>query len=191
VRSFIDTDRNRERGVVEKWDTTTVTITDHRPSIELLAAQRDTAIIGVQGATALDSVWVRVTLDKPYDSRTQLSPSMVGIKRADSTEVQVDAVMTEERMLVLRQVPDTAPPRPGTTPITPPPGDLPSTRPPAARPSVPSPLNVIVVRVNPLTPLKAGERYTITVRTLPNLLGHAGTASGVFDGPRPPARPPV
>jgi hypothetical protein len=191
VRSFIDADHNRDRGVLEKWDTTTVTISDHRPSIEILAAQRDTAIIGLQGATALDSVWVRVMLDKPFDPRTQLSPTMVGIKRADSSDVQIDAVMTEERMQVLRQVPDTAAPPPTTTPIAPPPANLPSTRPPEAKPTLPSPVNVLIVRVNPLTPLKAGERYTITVRTLPNLVGHAGSASGVFDGPRPPTRPPV
>ena len=37
-----------------------------------------------------------------------------------------------------------------------------------------------MVRVNPLTPLRTGERYTITVRALPNLLGRAGSASGGF-----------
>jgi hypothetical protein len=190
IRSFIDADHNRDRGVVEKWDTTTVTVADHRPAIELLAAQRDTAIIGIQGVAALDSAWVRVTLDKPYDARTQLSATMVAIKRADSSDVQVESVVTEERAAVLRQVPDSATPRPATIPIPPPPTDLPSTRPPPARPTIPSPLNVIVVRVNPLTPLKAGERYTITVRALPNLLGHSGSAAGVFEGPRPPAKPP-
>jgi hypothetical protein len=44
--------------------------------------------------------------------------------------------------------------------------------------------------VNPLTPLRAGERYTITVRALPNLRGRAGSNAAVFDGPRPPSRPP-
>jgi hypothetical protein len=165
-------------------------VSDHRPSIELLAAQRDTAVIGLQSAQALDSVWVRITLDKPYDPRTQLSPTMVTIKRPDSSVVQVEMAMTEERAQVLRQVPDTTAPRPTTPVIPPPPTDIPSTRPPVARPSLPSPRNIIVVRVNPLTPLKTGERYTLTVRALPNLLGRVGAAIGVFDGPPPPARPP-
>ena len=190
VRSFIDADRNRDRGVVEKWDTTTVNVTDHRPSIEVLAAQRDTAIIGIQSASALDSIWVRVQLDKPFDARTLLALSMVDIRRKDSSVVQVEAVMTEERAAVLRQVRDTSQ-RPPANPIPAPPADLPSTRPPAARPTVPPPLNVIMVRVNPLTPLKSGERYTITVRALPNLLGHSGSSAAVFDGPRPPAKPPA
>jgi hypothetical protein len=190
IRSFIDADHNRDRGVVEKWDTVTVDVSDHRPSIELLDAQRDTAVIGLQGVQALDSVWIRVMLDKPYDPRTPLSPTMIAVKRADSSVVQVEAVMTEDRAQVLRQVADTAAPKPATPVIPAPPTDLPSTRPPEARPSLPSPRTIIFVRVNPLTPLKAGERYTIAVRALPNLLGRSGTTSGVFDGPRPPARPP-
>jgi hypothetical protein len=194
VRSFIDADHNRERGVVEKWDTTTVTVTDHRPSIELLDAQRDTAVVGIQNAEALDSIWVRITLDKPYDPRVQLSSSMLSIKRADSSDVQVEALVTEERAAVLRQPRDTTP-RPATAqpanpPVRQPLDSIPSTRPPAARPSVPTPLKVIMARVNPLTPLKTGERYTITVRALPNLIGKAGSSSGVFDGPRPPAAKP-
>ena len=190
VRTFIDTDRNRDRGVVEKWDTVTVNVTDHRPSIELLAAQRDTAAIGIQGAQALDSVWVRVQLDKPFDPRTQLSSTMVAIKRTDSSVVQVELVVTEERAQVLRQVADSGAAPPPTPVVPPPPAGLPSTRPPEARASLPSPRSVIMVRVNPLTPLKAGERYTITVRAIPNLLARTGSAVAVFDGPRPPARPP-
>lgn len=190
IRSFIDADRNRDRGVIEKWDTTTVNVTDHRPSIELLAAQRDTAIVGIQSVQALDSVWVRIALDKPYDPRVQLAFTMVSIKRADSSDVQVEAVMPEERMQVLRQVRDSTAARPSTDPIPPPPTDIPSTRPPTARPSLPIPQTVIVARVSALTPLKAGERYTITVRALPNLLGRSGSSAGVFDGPRPPSRPP-
>jgi hypothetical protein len=188
VRTFIDTDRNRERGIVEKWDSVTVTVADHRPSIELLAAQRDSAPVGVQRAEALDSVWVRVDLDKPYDPRVALAASMIAITRADSSAVQVEAVMNEERALVLRQRADTTL-RPVAPPVTAPP-DIPPTRPPEARPSLPAPKSVIFVRANPLTPLKTGERYTITVRALPNLQGRTGTAVGVFDGPRAPTRPP-
>jgi hypothetical protein len=190
VRGFIDVDHNRDRGVLEKWDTTTVTITDHRPSIELLAAQRDTAVIGIQRVEALDSVWIRVELDKPFDPRVQLVPSMVGIKGPDSSIVQVEVVVTEERATILRQPRDSAgrtEPTNAQPPATP---AIPSTRPPVAKPSLPPPEKTIMVRVNPLTPLKTGERYTISVRALPNLLGRAGTAAGSFDGPRPPAKPP-
>jgi hypothetical protein len=188
VRTYIDADRNRDRGVLEKWDSATVTVTDHRPSIELLAAQRDSAPVGIQSAVALDSVWVRIDLDKPFNPRVQLAPSMVAVLRADSSVIQVEALMTEERALVLRQPADT-----GARPVAAPPPvtGLPSTRPPVATPSLPRPVNVIYARVNPLTPLKTGERYSITVRALPNLQGRAGSSPAVFDGPRVPTRPPV
>ena len=189
VRTFIDADHNHDRGVLEKWDTLTVNVTDHRPSVELLAAQRDTAVIGVRRAEALDSVWIRVELDKPFDPRTTLASTMVDVRRADSSVVQVEAVMTEERAQILRQRADSSPrPAPPPAPI---PNDLPSTRPPAARPALAPPITVFFARVNPLTPLRAGERYVITVRALPNLIGHSGSSSATFEGPRPPSRPPV
>jgi hypothetical protein len=191
VRTYIDADRNRDRGVLEKWDTTTVNVTDHRPSVELLAAQRDTAAIGIQGAEALDSTWVRVILDKPYEPRgTQLQPTQVVIQRRDSSALQVMAVMTEEEAAFLRPRADTAAPQPAAP--SPPPATEPvSTRPPTARPSAPPLRTVIMIRLNPATPLKAGERYTITVRALRNLLGRTGTSTAVFDGPRPPVKPPA
>jgi hypothetical protein len=190
VRTFIDADRNRDRGVLEKWDTVTVSVTDHRPSIELLAAQRDSAPVGVQSVNALDSVWVTIVLDKPYDPRAQLLPSMIGIRRSDSSIVQVEAVMDEARAAVLRRPSDsTAAQRPAAPPSGPPP--MPSARPLEARPSMPAPRNTIFVRVNPLTPLRTGERYALTVRAIPNLVGRIGSVHGVFEGPRPPAaRPP-
>ena len=190
VRTFIDVDRNRDRGVLEKWDTVTVTVTDHRPSVELLAAQRDTAVVGIERVDVLDSTWLRIDLDKPYHPRTQLLGSMIEIKGADSTALQILGVMTEEQAAVQRPRGDSAVTAPTTRPATQLPDAPVSTRPPEARPSLPTPKDVIVVRLNPLTPLRTGQRYTITVRAIPNLLGKAGTTSGTFDGPRPPTRPP-
>jgi hypothetical protein len=103
----------------------------------------------------------------------------------------VEAVVTEERATILRQPRDSAGRAQAANAPPPATPTLPSTRPPQAKPSLPPPEKIIMVRVNALTPLKAGERYTISVRAIPNLLGRAGTASGSFDGPRPPAKPPV
>ncbi|MEO5568567.1 MAG: Ig-like domain-containing protein, partial [Gemmatimonadaceae bacterium] len=85
VRTFIDGDRNRDRGVLEKWDTVMVNVTDHRPSVELLAAQRDTAAADIASVEALDSVWVRVRLDKPFDPRIRIQPTQVVVQRSDSS----------------------------------------------------------------------------------------------------------
>ena len=190
VRTFIDADRNRDRGVLEKWDTLTVTVTDHRPSIELLAAQRDTAPIGITKIDGIDSLSLRVTLDKPFDPRTQLASVLVSVQRADSSQLTIASVVTGEQAAAQR--PDTAaavsptPARPVTPPVAPPP----SARPPAARPSIPPPQDAIVIRLQPTTPVRPGERYVVTIRGLRNLAGTAGTATGVFEAPKPPARPP-
>jgi hypothetical protein len=190
VRTFIDADRNRDRGVLEKWDTLTVTVTDHRPAIELLAAQRDTAIIGVDRAQALDSVWIRVQLDKQYVPRTQLQPTQVVVQREDSSVFQVMLVLNEDEAAFLRARDTTARP----TSVIPPAAlggrGTSVVRPPEARPSAPPLRTVLMLRVNPATPLKTGEPYILTVRALRNLLGNTGTSRAVFDGPPGPPKPP-
>lgn len=189
VRGFIDADRNRDRGVLEKWDTLSVTVTDHRPSVELLAAQRDTAPVGIERAEALDSVWVRVRLDKPYEPRQQLQPTQVVLQRSDSSDIPVVSVMTEEQAAFLRGRDTTA--RPATPPPATAPGERTAVRPPPARPSAPVLSSTIMLRVSPTTPLRAGQRYTLTVRAIRNLVGRAGTSTGVFDGPAVPPKPPA
>jgi hypothetical protein len=189
VRTYIDADRNRDRGPLEKWDTVTVTVTDHRPSVELLAAQRDTAPVGIERIEALDSVWVRVRLDKPYDPRQQLQPTQVVLQRSDSSEIPVAAVMTEDQAAFLRGRDSTA--RPVTPSPTPAPGERTVVRPPPARPSAPPLSSTIMLRLSPSTPLKIGQRYVLTVRAVRNLTGNAGSSTGVFDGPAAPPKPPA
>jgi hypothetical protein len=188
VRAFIDADRNRDRGVLEKWDTVTVAVSDHRPSVELLAAQRDTAPIGIERVESPDSLTLRVTLDKPFHPRTALLASMVSVQRADSTQLQVAGVLTADQAANLRPRADSAP-RAGSSapPAVPEPV---SARPPEARPSMAPPQVVIVIQLAPATPIRAGDRYVVTVRNLPNLVGASGTATGVFDAPKPKPAPP-
>src|ERR1043166_7680331 len=61
VRGFIDADNNQALGVVEKWDSVTVTLSNARPTLELLAIQRDTAAPGIQRVEVGDSGFVRIT----------------------------------------------------------------------------------------------------------------------------------
>lgn len=190
VRTFIDADRNRERGVLEKWDTVTVEITDHRPSVELRAIQRDTASIGIQRIEPLDSLWVRLTLDKPFDPRADLQPAMVRIQRADSSDLVIVGLMTDAGAAFIRPRGDSAA---AAAPPTAPPAtaEPPSTRPPAPKPSLPSPENNVVVRLSPTTPLRPGDKYTVVLRGLRNLVGRTAPTTAVFEAPRPaPPRPP-
>lgn len=189
VRGFIDADNNRAIGPLEKWDTLSVTVTDHRPVVELRVIQRDTAPPGIQQVAVMDSTWIRITLDKPFDPTTTLQPALVVLKRADSSVVEVIAVMTEARAQATRPRPDST--RDTTrraAPVPTPPAAV-STLPPTPKPSVPPPERVIVLHLGPGAALKPDSQYVVTVRGIRNLIGHAGSASFEFTVPKPP--PPV
>lgn len=185
MRGYIDADNNHAIGPVEKWDTVTVDVTDHRPVVELLLIQRDTAPPGIQRVELMDSTWLRVTLDKPFDPRTILQSALVVLKRSDSSEVQIAGVMSETQAAAQRPRADTTPP------VTPPPAlETVSTRPPAAKPSLPPPERAFVVHLAPGGALKPESRYIITVRGIRNLVGKSGTASYEFTVPKPVVKPP-
>lgn len=190
VRTYIDADRNRERGVLERWDSVTVNVTDHRPVVELRAIQRDTAIIGIERVEVMDSTWVRVVLDKPYDPRTPLQPTLVMLQRADSTQVSVIAVMTDGQATSLRPRTDSSA-RPVAPVAVAPVADSNSARIPAPKPSLPPPEKVIVLRLDPANSLKPGQSYRVTVRALRNLVGNAGSSGFGFVAPKPPTKPPA
>lgn len=185
VRSFIDTDYNRALGVVERWDTTTVTVTDHRPSIELRAIQRDTAPIGVQRIEVLDSTWVRVLLDKPFDSRTTLQPALATLRQSDSTELAIAAVMTDAQAAFVRPQRDST--RRDSTSVTPP-IQPPTGAADGVRPSFPPPERAVVIRLAPGVVLRPGQRYALTLRGLRNLVGRSEPIRVEFDAPRPAGR---
>lgn len=193
MRGFIDADNNRAIGPIEKWDTVTVDVTDHRPVVELLAIQRDTAPPGIQRIEVMDSTWLRVTLDKPFDPRTTLQPALVVVKRADSTDVLIAGVMTVSQAAAERTQPDTTPratlPPPSLRPA--PTRDSVSARPPAPKPSFPPPDRSFVVHLGPEGALTPEGKYAITIRGIRNLVGHAGTASYEFTAPKPPPIKPL
>jgi hypothetical protein len=192
LRGFVDADNNHALGVLEKWDTATVDVIGHSPVVELRVIQRDTAPVGIQRVEVLDSAWLRVALDKPFDSRTTLSPAIVVLKRADSADVPIAAVMTEAQAATERPKPPAARDTSRVPlPSPPPPIDTLSTRPPQPKPSIPPPERVIVVHLAPGSVFKPEERYAITIRNISNLVGHLSSASQEFVVPKPaPPKPP-
>ena len=187
VRGFIDADNNHALGVLEKWDSVTVVVTTHSPVTELLAIQRDTAPPGIQRVEVLDSAWIRVVLDKPFDPHTTLQTALVVLKRTDSTIVQAEDVMSEGRAASLRPRPvnptDSAP-RPVRPAI-----DTVSTRAPEAKPSMAPPERAFVIHLGAGMTVKPDDKLILTIRGIRNLIGHVGTANYEFTVPKPP--PPV
>ena len=89
VRALIDQNANRVLDRNEKWDTTTVTVADARPMIELDVIERDSSAAAFQNIVVDDSVTIHVSFDKPLDPAIPLQPALVRLQRADSSQLVV------------------------------------------------------------------------------------------------------
>lgn len=219
VRAIIDQNRNRVADRGEKWDTTTVVVTDSRPSIELDVIERDSLPPAIDAVTPLDSVTLRLTFDKALDPKMSLEPSMVRIQRADSSQLTVTRIewqSTYERAIQVRDSTrradslravaradsaraDSARARGDTLGAARQPPPPPATArpfpvgqrgaPPPPKPSAPPPNRGVVIILSPNTPLRPNTTYHITARGFRNLLGNSAQVSRPFTTPRP-APPP-
>ena len=90
---YIDKNNNRVLDPGEVWDSTTVIIGNTRPSVELLAITRDTMPPRMTAVSRDDSATLRVTFDRPLDPQMALTPALFRLQRADSTVVQIGAVL--------------------------------------------------------------------------------------------------
>lgn len=213
LRALIDQNANRAVDRNEKWDTTTVTVSDARRVVELDAIERDTVPPAITSVDVLDSLTVRITFDKPLDPALPLQPALLEIQRADSTPIEITRVewaSTYEKRTqaadsarraqaadsARRARPDTArradtararpPARPAPQPTTPP-GARPP--PPPPKPKAPPPEKAIVAAISPQTPLHPGETLRLRANGLRNLVGKAaplGPRSFSVPKPAPP-----
>jgi hypothetical protein len=207
LRALIDQNANRTVDRNEKWDTTTVTVSDARRVVELDAIERDTVPPAIANVDVLDSVTLRLTFDKPLDPAIPLQPALVQVQRADSTPVEVQRVewasVYERRAQAAdsakraqaadsarRAQPDTARGRPPARP-TPPPAAPSGVRPPPPprKPKAPPPEKAIVLSMSPRTPMHSGETLRIQANGLRNLVGKsAPLGPRAFNVPKPAPR---
>lgn len=211
VRALIDQNSNRALDRNEKWDTTTVAVSDTRPVVELDAIERDTVPPALAGIDALDSLTLRVTFDKPLDPKLPLQPALIQIQRADSTPLEIarvewasaydrrqqaaDSVRRAQAADSARRAQaadtskraDTARARPPARPAAPP-ALPPGVRPPPAprKPKAPPPEKAIVVTMSPQTPMHPGETLRLRASGLRNLVGNAAPLGPrSFNVPKP------
>jgi len=90
---YVDKNNNRVLDPGEIWDSTTVVVTDIRPSVELLAITRDTMPPRMTAISRDDSATLRVTFDRPLDPQMPFTPALFRLQKADSTTVQIAAVL--------------------------------------------------------------------------------------------------
>jgi hypothetical protein len=202
VRAIIDQNNNRILDRNEKWDSTTVVVTDTRPHVEMLAIERDSTPAALETITALDSVSLRVTFDKAIDPRIPLQPALVRLQHADSSAIDVARVQWQaewDRQKTVRDSvrradslkalpPDTSkkalPPAPAPTPPT-----AARTAPPPPKPSAPPPDRGIVITIAPPNTFVPLETYRLTVIGFRNLVGKSREQTRTFTVPRPPPPP--
>jgi hypothetical protein len=194
VRALLDQNANRTLDRNEKWDTTTVTVSDVRPMIELDVIERDSSAAVFQNVVVDDSVTIHVTFDKPLDPAIPLQPALVRVQRADSAQLDVTKVewgtafdQARQAQLAdsLRRADTTrarqpvAPPPPVPTP------GGPRAAPPPPKPRRPPPDRAIAITLSPTTPVLIGGTYRITARGLRNLVGNSTTITRTFTVPKP------
>jgi hypothetical protein len=94
LRAHIDPNRNRLVDPRELIDSLTITLADTFRR-EMLAAIRDSLGPGLSGVDPRDSLWLRLTFDRPIDTLFTPTPSSFIVKRADSTLVAVAEVISQ------------------------------------------------------------------------------------------------
>jgi hypothetical protein len=91
VRGILDENNNKGLDAHEGWDTTTVSLTDSA-RIEIFAFPHDSVAPRLTEVGIRDSVTLELIFDRPIDPNLQITPTIIGIKRSDSTEVAVLSV---------------------------------------------------------------------------------------------------
>jgi hypothetical protein len=212
LRAIIDANSNRVLDRRELFDSATITLGDS-VTREMLAFVHDSIGAGVAEVDVRDSVTLRVTFDRPLQSRSVVTASQFSLKSSDSAAVPITSVtvgsafekaqadsarakavadsIAQARRAdsVARanpQPPPPARPAPAPAPAAPPrrPGAARDTTPPP-KPSAPIPETYAVIKVGrALTPTTS---YRLHADSLRSLMGITRSSDRVFTTPRPRA----
>ncbi len=93
LRGSIDQNKNRLLDPRELYDTTTITLADSVRH-EILAFVHDTLGSGIQTVTVVDSMTLRVTMDRALDTAFVLDTTRFTLKRGDSTSMRIARVLS-------------------------------------------------------------------------------------------------
>ncbi|MBA3560596.1 MAG: Ig-like domain-containing protein [Gemmatimonadaceae bacterium] len=198
LRGFLDANSNRALDEREAWDSSTVTVSDSVRS-DIYAFQHDTVGPRISTVDARDSLTLRVTFDKPIDSRQTIDIAMFSLKGADSLAVPI--VLARPALEYERARADSAAALDSAArardPISRARQPLPGAR-QAAADSVaanlpkltrPVPTSEVILQVFP--PLRAGAFYRLTAQGVRGLLGATQTSERSLTVPKAPVAPPT
>ncbi len=198
VTGVIDANTNRALDRNESYDSVRVTVPQTAALVELLAAPRDTLPVGISTVAVADSVTLKVTLDRAANPATPVTPANFRLIGADSTVVQIVAVLSplQERIAdsVARKVTADSTrradslagkvmvpiPRPDTSRAR-------SAPPPPPTPSRPTPFTSVTIKVG--KPLLPNADYRLSATGLMSLSERTRASERRFTTPKP-APPP-
>jgi hypothetical protein len=179
VRAYADRNKNMGIDPSEPWDSTSVNLTDSA-HVELLLFVHDTAAPRLRDVSAVDSLTLRVTFDKPVDPAQPLTAANFAIIGPDSVPVPIAKANPEPRDTTGKISPPLQPrarvnPRVDTTA---------KPRPVMSRPTAIA--TAIIKLERPLTPKLVYRVRAIGIR---GLLGSTGNSERPFTAPAPPPPP--
>ena len=102
LRGSVDQNKNRIVDPRELYDTVSVTLTDSLRR-EVLAFVHDTIGAGIQSVALVDSLTLRVTMDRALDTAFVIDTSSFSLKGKDSTAVRIRQVLSRRAYDQLRE----------------------------------------------------------------------------------------
>lgn len=189
VRAYLDANKNHGIDRSEPWDSLSINLSDS-VSTELLIFTHDSLPPRIRDVSAVDSLTLRVTFDKPVDPRQTITAANFAVIGPDSVRVPIVSAGAPPKDTLAK-----ASPLPGAPPAP--------ARPPAGRPaplrrdtttvvpkpvmSRPTPIAEAVIKLqHQLTPK---TMYRIRAIGIRGLLGHSGDSERQYTPPAPVPAP--
>ena len=195
IRAYVDRNKNQGIDPSEPWDSVSVSLTDSATT-ELLVFTHDSVPPRIRDISAIDSVTLRVTFDKPVNPAQTLTASNFAVIGPDSVPVPIVSAGPPPKDTSTKINPALGLPPAAPTPSRPPPPPRPvpgrrDTTAVVAKPvmSRPAPISDAVIKLQrPLTPKTT---YRVRALGIEGLLGHTGNSERAFTtaAPLPPPKP--
>lgn len=179
VKAYLDRNKNLGIDPSEPWDSVSVNLADSA-RIELLLFVHDTAPPRLREVAAVDTLTLRLTLDKPFDPAQTLTAANFAIVGPDSVPVPIASANPEPRDTTVKAA---APPpaRAGARPR------VDTSAVPKRLMSRPMPISTVIIKLQ--RPLTLKLVYRVRAIGIRGLLGSMGNSDRPFTAPAPPPPP--
>lgn len=184
LRAYADRNRNFGIDAGEPWDSVSIDVTDSATATLLIFAH-DSVPPRIRDVSAVDSVSLRVSFDRPVDPSQTLAAANFAVIGRDSAPVPIVSAGAELKDTSARTVnPALRAPQPPRPPV-------PSRRDTvtAAKPVMPRPAPISEAVIKLQRPLAPKTTYRIRAIGIRGLLGHTGDSERAYTTPAAPPPP--